>query len=171
MVFYGLSYFNNLVNTHLAVLSQWCSASLFVSKYRFPRNFKLVGGLLLPAISWVLVSRVQKRSKSESEANIVYAKNSDIGFIAAFLYGVMLSMTFINGYDEISSIMLPGILFFSIFFRVYREELILSMSFTLGAVLPMIFGTLIALLSAVVYFSMQFIWVRLKKITPCKQAH
>jgi len=132
------------------------------------------GGLLLPVLSWILTGRIQQRIiKLSAKNNISHAKNTLVCFIISIIYGAILSFSFINGYEEISSVMFPGILFFAIFFRVYREEFILgfilSMSVTFGAVLPTIFGSLIAILSAMVYFLIQFIWSRVKSMALRKQ--
>jgi hypothetical protein len=78
----------------------------------------------------------------------------------------MLSLAFTYEYPEISSTLFFGILVFSPFVKVYREQyllgFILSMSFVFGAVLPTLFAALIALVSAVIYFCVQFIWSRMK---------
>lgn len=132
------------------------------------------GGLLLPVLSWIMLGRIQTRIlKSPDEKTPLIAKQIVISFVITLIYGAMLSLSFINGYAEISSVMFPGILFFAIFFKVYREEFILafilSMSVTFGAVLPTIFASLIALSSAIVYFVVQFIWLRVKNISSAKQ--
>ena len=127
------------------------------------------GSVLLPVLSWIMLGRIQKRLLQTSPAQTsLCLKHSYIGFLLAFMYGVMLSLTFFNGYAHISSIIFPGILLFAIFFKVYREEFvlgfILSMSFGFGAVLPTIFATIIALASAIVYFSVQFVWSKVRVI-------
>ncbi|MEW6998723.1 hypothetical protein AADZ86_13645 [Colwelliaceae bacterium BS250] len=132
------------------------------------------GGLLLPVLSWVLLGRIQTRIlKSPPEKASLLAKQIAISFVITLFYGAMLSISFLNGYAEISSVMFPGILFFAIFFKVYREEFILgfilSMSITFGAVLSTTFGSLAAVSSAIVYFVVQFIWLRIKNITSAKQ--
>ena len=134
------------------------------------------GGILLPVLSWVMLGRIQKRILQTPFAEApLLSKQTFISFVLSLIYGAMLSFTFFNGYSDVSSVMFPGILFFAIFFRVYREEFILgfilSMSVTFGAVLPTIFGAIIALASAVVYFSVQFIWSRIKIITTTDQVN
>ncbi|MDC1124194.1 hypothetical protein OAT15_03995 [Gammaproteobacteria bacterium] len=88
-----------------------------------------------------------------------------VGFIAAVICGVLLTVTFFQGYQEIASILFPGILAIAIFVPVFREEyllgFILAMSFGFGAVLPIIFTTLIATASAIIYFTGRFIWKKL----------
>lgn len=134
------------------------------------------GGVLLPVLSWLALARIQKRIlKSPPENKPLLFRQVSISFYISLLYGAMLSLFFVYGYSEVTSVMFPGILFFAIFFRVYREEFILgfilSMSFTFGAVLSTIFGTLIALSSAIVYFLVHFIWLGVKKITSSRQSN
>ncbi|MFT6736904.1 MAG: hypothetical protein ACJA0G_001034, partial [Kangiellaceae bacterium] len=106
------------------------------------------------------------------EHELLLCKKIFIRFFIALCYGAMLSLSFVTGFSEISSVMFPAILLFAMFIRVYREEFILgfilSMSFTFGAVLPTIFGALIAIVSAIVYFCSQFIYAQVKKLKLAK---
>ena len=136
----------------------------------FPELSNWWGALLLPVLSWGLLNRIKKRIvNSPAESRKLLTKQVIISLVISLIYGAMLSLSFIYGYAEISSVMFPGILFFALFFRVYREEFvlgfILSMSFVFGAVLPIIFGVLIAMASAIVYFVVHFIWAKVKNIT------
>jgi hypothetical protein len=134
------------------------------------------GGLLLPALSWIMLGRIQIRilkqpSNSVNQSSI----RISAGFICALMYGGILSFSFINGYDQASSAMFYGILFFAIFLKVYREEyllgFILSMSFTFGAILPTIFGAIIATVAAIIYFVVHYIWSGIKKRVSHKQTN
>jgi len=132
------------------------------------------GGILLPFLTWLALARIQKRiiklPKDQAPRHCVQAL---ISFIIALCYGAMLSLSFVKGYTDISAILFPAILVFALFFKVYREEFILgfilSMSITFGAVLPTIFGAVIALAAAAVYFLVRFIYSRVKKITATTQ--
>jgi hypothetical protein len=116
------------------------------------------GGLLLPLLTWFLLYRIQKRlihendeqsKKSKSSITILY------GFIGALLFGILLSAFFTFGYSDIPGYMLLGLLLLALCFPVYRAECILGfvigMTFTFGAVLPTAVGSLLALISAVLY--------------------
>ena len=132
------------------------------------------GGILLPFLTWLAMSRVQKRIvASPAESRLRLGKLVLISFMLALCYGAMLSIAFVKGYTDISAVLFPAILIFALFFRVYREEFILgfilSMSITFGAVLPTIFGAVIALASAIVYFFVRFIYSQVKTLTSSKQ--
>lgn len=121
------------------------------------------GGLLLPVLSWVMLGRIRKRIlRQAAEDQAQYATFVLAGFMCALSYGAMLSFAFVNGFAEVASLLFYGILFFALFWRVYREEyllgFILSMSVTVGAVLPTIFGAIIAVVAAMIYTVVQYIW-------------
>jgi len=121
------------------------------------------GGLLLPVLSWVMLGRIQKRIlRQAAEDQAQYATFVLAGFICALSYGAMLSFAFINGYEEGASVLFYGILFFALFWKVYREEyllgFILSMSVTTGAVLPTLFAAIIGVVAAIIYTVVHYIW-------------
>jgi hypothetical protein len=125
------------------------------------------GGLLLPALSWIMLGRIEKRIlRQPVEGQSQYATFVLAGFVCALSYGAMLSFAFISGFEELASGMFYAILFFALFWKVYREEyllgFILSMSVTIGAVLPTIFGAIIAVAAAVIYTVMQYIWSKIQ---------
>lgn len=131
------------------------------------------GALLLPALSWFLLGLVKKRITQPT--NQLTFNRALTHFVIALGYGAILSLAFTLGYPEISGVLFPGILFFAIFFKVYREEFvlgfILSMSVTFGAVLPTIFAALIGLAAFVVHVSMQFIWKHIKNMVQSDKAY
>ena len=121
------------------------------------------GGLLLPALSWIMLGRINKRIRRQpAEGQPQYATFVLAGFVCAFSYGAILSFVFINGFEQVASAMFYAILFFALFWRVYREEyllgFILSMSVAIGAVLPTIFGAIIAVAAAMIYTAVNYIW-------------
>lgn len=146
----------------------------FLQSADYPAMSNWWGGLLLPILSWGLLARIKNRLiKSSPESVALLSKKAAISFVISLVYGAILSLTFLYGYSDVSAVLFPGILFFALFFRVYREEFILgfilSMSFVFGAILPIIFGTVIATCSAIVYFFVHFILSCLKKFTAKKQ--
>ncbi|KGJ89704.1 hypothetical protein [Colwellia psychrerythraea] len=140
----------------------------------FPELSNWWGALLLPVLSWALLGLIKKRIINSPEASRpLLIKQVVISLVISLIYGVILSLTFLYGYAEVSSVLFPGILFFALFFRVYRAEFllgfILSMSFVFGAVLPTIFAALIGLASAIVYFVVHFIWAKVSRLKSTKQ--
>ena len=123
------------------------------------------GAIVLPLLTWVLVGRMNTKLLNAKNSAEKEKEKMVVGFISASIYGVLLTVAFFQGYQEIASILFPSILAIAIFVPVFREEyllgFILAMSFCFGAVLPLIFTTLIAMASATVYFTVRFIWEKL----------
>lgn len=107
------------------------------------------GGLILPLLSWFLIGRVQQRQSGQIMPANIYA------FFGAFLYGVVMAASFVNGLDKITSVMAPALLVLALFLPIYRAEYILGfvlgMSHTFGAVLPTAFSIIVASLAVVIY--------------------
>ena len=121
------------------------------------------GALLLPALSWIMLGRIQKRIlKQAAEGQSQYATFVLAGFVCALSYGAMLSFAFMNGYEQAANVLFYGILFFALFWKVYREEyllgFILSMSVTFGAVLPTIFAAIIGVVAVMIYTAVHYVW-------------
>ena len=141
----------------------------FLQRADMPELSNWWGGISLPFLSWLALTRIESRIlKSPTEQQPKLCKQVLISFVIALGYGAILSFSFVNGYATVPTIMFPSILVFALFFRVYREEFILgfilSMSITFGGILPVIFGTMIALASASLYFLGQFISSKIKNI-------
>ena len=107
------------------------------------------GGVLLPVLTWFLVGRLEKRETGR------YSKGVIAGFAGALLYGIILSFSFVNGLEQIASLMGPGLLFLALFLPVYRAEYILgiviSLTYVFGAILPTAFAAVVALLTFIIY--------------------
>ncbi|MBL0358218.1 MAG: hypothetical protein IPP72_15710 [Chitinophagaceae bacterium] len=116
------------------------------------------GGLLLPLLTWFLLYRTQKRLMYNNIEKATLPKISlDIlyGFVAALFFGVLLSVFFMLGNRDIPGYMLIALFVLSLFLPVYRAEcmlgFVLGMTFTFGTVLPTIIGSLLVLITAVLY--------------------
>ncbi|SEL76844.1 hypothetical protein SAMN05216262_12135 [Colwellia chukchiensis] len=134
----------------------------FLQRADMPALSNWWGALLLPVLAWLAMTRVEKRlftGPAQSSSRVF--KQILGGFVMALAYGAVLSLAFTQGNQALSSVMLPAILVFALFFKVYQAEyvfgLILGMCITFGAVLPTFFASLIALASALVYFLLRFI--------------
>jgi hypothetical protein len=116
------------------------------------------GGLLLPLLAWFLLYRVQKRLMREHpETSKISALPLDrfYGLAIALSFGILLSISFAFGYDNVSGYMFFALFILALFWPIYRAEcllgLVIGMTFTFGAVLPTAFGALLVLVSAVLY--------------------
>ncbi|MEO5682567.1 MAG: hypothetical protein ABIQ88_07990 [Chitinophagaceae bacterium] len=91
------------------------------------------------------------------------------GFAAAFMFGISLSTFFTLGNTDVPGYMMMGLLLSALFLPVYRSECLLGfvigMTFTFGAVLPTIVGSILVLVSALLYLYLRpvFRYLLLKK--------
>jgi hypothetical protein len=110
------------------------------------------GGLLLPLMTWFLIGRVQRRIASQGHDAKRFAL---IGFVCALIFGVLLSTFFTIGDDQISNIMFESLFPLALFIPIYRAEyllgLVLGMAYTFGGVLPSIVGSVVAVITMLIY--------------------
>jgi len=110
------------------------------------------GGLILPWMTWFLLGRVQRRIAPQNDASKRYAL---IGFISALCFGVLLSVFFTLGNDQLTSAMFESLFLIAFFVPIYRAEyllgFVLGMAYTFGGVLPSIVGSVVALITMLIY--------------------
>lgn len=110
------------------------------------------GGLVLPLMTWFLVGRVHRRLVSQAGSSVRYALS---GFIAALCFGVLLSVFFTLGDEQITGAMFESLFLIALVVPIYRAEyllgFVLGMAYTFGGVLPSIIGSVMALITMVIY--------------------
>jgi hypothetical protein len=126
------------------------------------------GVVLLPALTWFTSGRVARRvtrhSRGEGTASRL-PPGLITGFVGSLVIGIVLSAAFSNGYETVASSLFLGMFVLAVLLRVYRPEsllgFVLGMTFAFGAVLPMLIGSLVAAISAVVHLGIRPLLVRL----------
>lgn len=107
------------------------------------------GGILLPFLTWLLVGRINMREGTIDSKAIMG------GFFGALFYGIALSASIVNGFEQISSLMGPGLLIIALFLPIYRPQyflgFVIGMTYAIGAILPTAFGVVVGLVSFVIY--------------------
>lgn len=116
------------------------------------------GGLLLPALTWLLLARIRQNAQGKSEASAAARpsfRREGYGFAGAVVAGVLIAVLFSLGYPDSAGIVLLGLFVSALFVPIYRPEcllgFVLSMTFTFGAVLPIVIGTVVGLIGWVLY--------------------
>jgi hypothetical protein len=119
------------------------------------------GAVVLPLLTWFLLTRIQKRvvSAKDEQAPAAVAASFPMSIVYAFagalLFGILLSVFFSLHYTDIPGYMLQGLFLLALFLPLYRAEYLLGfvigMTYTFGAVLPTGIGSIIALICAVIY--------------------
>ena len=131
------------------------------------------GLIVIPALAWFLVGRIQNRIDTQN----AYQSGAPripvaimVAFTASLAYGAALSLAFVGKYEAISYIFF-GVFAVALLIPVYRADYILGfvlgMTFTFGAVLPVIIATVIACFSRIVHLVFSQV-VRLIRKTPAR---
>jgi hypothetical protein len=126
------------------------------------------GVLLLPALTWFLTGRIQRRVALHSGGKEAASKipvSVVAGFVGSLLFGILLSVSFASDHETIASYLGQGLFLLALLLPVYRAEcvlgFVLGMTFTFGAVLPTVAGAMIAALSAAIHLYVRPVLVRL----------
>lgn len=113
------------------------------------------GGLLFPVLAWFLIGRINTRSLHQSGSSNIYSNSIIAGFGGSLLFGIFISVTFMNGYGNITDYMVLSLPFLALFIPLYRAEYLLGfvagMTFSFGSILPTGFGLLVILIAAFIY--------------------
>lgn len=140
----------------------------FLNRADLPAISNAWGLLLLPALTWFLSGLALTRASASSvgkEAAPKAAASVVTGFAGALLLGALLSLCFTRGYETAASSLFLGMFVLALLLRVYRAEcvlgFVLGMTFTFGAVLPTIIGSIIAAISATVHLGVRPVLARL----------
>ncbi|MFS4468003.1 hypothetical protein [Maribacter sp. 2210JD10-5] len=104
------------------------------------------GAILFPFFSFYLLSRIQKRIDESAIENL---KKVGLRFLISLCCSGAISFFFLNNVDVIDYIMV-AILLLAFIFPLYKSEYLLGWvvgsMFTFGAVIPMVFGSILTLL-------------------------
>jgi hypothetical protein len=126
------------------------------------------GLLLLPALTWFLIGRIERRIALHSGGKEAASKlpvRVIAGFIGSLLFGILLSVSFARHYESIASYLFEGMPLLALLLPVYRAEcvlgFVLGMTFTFGAVLPTVVASIIGAGSAVIHLFLRPMVVRL----------
>ena len=118
-----------------------------------------LGAIILPFFVWFLLHRIQKRIDKDSPKDTT--KKIVLRFLAAALVAITIAVCFTKGI-EIPPVILLSILGLGLFFPLYNSEFllgwVLGSSFTFGAIIPMGFGSLFALICFILFTIGRLIW-------------
>lgn len=125
-----------------------------------PRVSDAIGGVLLPVLTWVLLGFAKPRARIEPGG----LRPILVGLLAGLAYGAAMAVTFSTGLESITSYLFFGLLPLALILPVYRPECLLGfvmgMTFTFGAVLPTLFGSVMA---AATYLVHRFLGAPLRR--------
>lgn len=118
------------------------------------------GLAILPLLGWLASWFVLRRATKQPK---VFQK-AFAGAFGAFLIGILLSLSFNAGHEQVTSYIFFGALFSGLIFPIYRAEysfgFVLGMTFILGAILPTIAAMVGAAISAIFHFLIKPLFTR-----------
>lgn len=124
----------------------------FLDRADMPAISNWWGGLVLPCMTWLLLGRVQRRITSQVGAA---TRHAAIGFIGALGFGVLLSVFFMRGDNQVTGVMFEALFVIALLVPIYRAEyllgFVLGMACTFGGVLPSIVGSVVALIALLIH--------------------
>jgi hypothetical protein len=117
------------------------------------------GGIVIPVLTWIALGRIHglmvARRDDGSTGASTYPRSSIVGFAGALLYGILLAASFTLGYPDVTTAVFQAAFLLALFVPLYRAEcllgFVLGMTVTFGAVLPTLFGSIVAGVGAVLY--------------------
>ncbi|TVR94333.1 MAG: hypothetical protein EA418_10380 [Wenzhouxiangellaceae bacterium] len=117
-----------------------------------PRVSDWFGAVLIPLLTWCLLGLSRRRKEDAGSQSLQLAL---VGLLAGLAYGAAMSVSFFSGHEQITGYLFFGLLPLALFLPVYRPEcllgFILGMSVVFGAVLPTLFGSIMALATFVIH--------------------
>lgn len=115
------------------------------------------GVILLPALTWFVTGRITSRLANTEQWKGKFSIKTwvIVGLLSALLVGGALSWAFTQGFDDLASFIFIGIFVAGLLAPVYRAECILGfvlgMTFTFGAILPLLVASVIAITSGIAH--------------------
>ena len=113
------------------------------------------GLLSFPALTWIALSIIEKRSsteKGEAASSIVFRHQY---FLAGLTFGLMASLLWAFGQEEILQYVMLLPLVLSLFLRIYLPEttlgFVLGMAYTFGGILPIAFAVVIQMIGLLIH--------------------
>lgn len=121
-----------------------------------------VGGLILPFFTWFLLYRIHKRMIGYEMLPASESLNAVLKrFLLSLSIAISIAVFFSLQIDIIDYIML-AIIVLALLFPLYKSEYllgwVLGSSFTFGAIIPIVFGSVLALLFFLLYKTSRFVF-------------
>lgn len=131
----------------------------FLARADMPAISNWWGGLLLPALTWGLLRRIRQHAFGKTASPYFDAsrplRRVLYGFGGALAFGLLIAGLFTAGESDMAGNVMLGLFAFAFFVPIYRPEcllgFVLAMTYTFGAVLPMIIGTMLGLVGLVLH--------------------
>lgn len=114
--------------------------------------------ILLPILTWILLGKIKSRIENQTKIDSQYKSAITrvlVRFSIGLVFGIILSVSFINNYKPFLDNVLYLLLILSfiapIFFSEFILGFVLGMTYTFGAILPTAFILIMAAIGFVIY--------------------
>ncbi|MBF9236702.1 hypothetical protein I2I05_04780 [Hymenobacter sp. BT683] len=157
-------YFTAIVTIGICSLLAWdyyhggVPSHHFLAQKEMPAISNWWGGLLVPLLTWFLLYRIKQRVYGSNDSHSEspnFLRRELYGFLGALLFGILISVLFTSGQNDIAGNLMLGLFVFAFLFPIHRPEcllgFVLGMTFTFGGVLPIIIGMLLGIIFMVLY--------------------
>jgi hypothetical protein len=118
------------------------------------------GLLTLPLLAWFLLGRIERRRAARPHA----AHGDFAAFTGAVVFGAVLSVLFTAGQNGALDTLVQALALLALFYPIHRAACVLGfvigMTWTFGAVLPMIAAAVFAAAGAAIHYGVRFIYSR-----------
>ena len=118
------------------------------------------GLLTLPVLAWCLLGRIERRRRADPRA----PHGDTAAFAGALVFGALLSLLFTAGRHDATGYMAQSVFVLALFYPIHRAACVLGfvigMTWTFGAVLPMIAACIFAAGGAVIHHGVRFVYSR-----------
>jgi uncharacterized protein YacL len=114
--------------------------------------------ILLPILTWILLGKIKSRIENQTKIDSQYKSAITrvlVRFSIGLVFGIILSVSFINNYkpflDNVLYLLLILSFIVPIFFSEFILGFVLGMTYTFGAILPTAFILIMAAIGFVIY--------------------
>ena len=121
-----------------------------------------LGGIIFPFFTWHLLYSIHKRiDKPDLTVTSERFNRVILRFFASFCVSVLIAICYLNGIDAVDFIMV-SLFILAFIFPLYKSEFllgwVLGSAFTFGAILPMVFGSILAGLFFILFKIPRKVW-------------
>lgn len=134
----------------------------FMARDDMPSISNWWGALTLPTLTWFALGNIGGRLA----AGRVTERAAQLGVLSGLLFGAVLATAFELKYNDVPAFQLGAIPVLALFVPLYRVEyllgFVLAMAYTFGGVLPLIIGTVLTLVGALLYLTPRWVLGRFR---------
>ncbi len=134
----------------------------FLQRADMPAFSNWWGLLIVPTLAWFASARLIAANEGAASFSVgaqLLDKRGVAALAGAFLFGLGIAISFSNGLKSVLELLPFAMLLAAVTLPVFRPHYLLGfvmgMATAIGAVLPMIVGGVLGLLSAIVYFAIR----------------